>query len=131
MTIKEFADDLAAVRLQRVATRYPGIPKELYDHELPAQWVDMPAAVIRPEDDFGTFAESGVTYSAQLFVAVSPVTEGLPEEQREAMLKMAEDIEAWAKQSRYEVQITTAPRIPVGSREYRGVVAQVALTDLE
>lgn len=130
-TIKTFADELAAVVFHSVETRYPGIPKELYERELPAQWVDMPSAAIRVGDDFGTFDESGTSYTAQLFVAVSLVTEGLPEQQREAMLDMAEEVELWAKDTTYEVLITTAPRIPVGSREYRGVVAKVTRTNLE
>lgn len=130
-TIREFADELAAVVFDSVETRCPGIPKELFERELPAQWVDMPSAAVRVADNFGTLNESGVSYSARLFVAVSLVTEGLPQEQREAMLTMAEEIELWAKETIYEVLITTAPRIPVGSLEYRGVVAQVTRTNLE
>lgn len=131
MSILDFADELAAVVLPNVRTIYADIPRELTDRELPASWVDMPSATIRPADLYGTFAESGVSYTAQLFVAVSPVTEGLPREQRAAMLQMAEGMEQWARETIYDVTLQTAPRIPVGSREYRGVVAQVTLRDLE
>jgi hypothetical protein len=130
MSIQTFTDELAAVVLPGVRTRYPDLPRELADRELPASWVDMPSATIRPGDPYGTFAESGVSYSAQLFVAVSPVTEGLPDDQRAAMLTMAAGIEAWVRETIYEVVIQTAPRIPVGSREYRGVVVAVTLPDL-
>lgn len=130
MSIADFANDLAAVHLPGVRTVYPDLPKELTDRELPASWVDMPSATVRPGDLYGTFAESGVSYSAQLFVAVAPVTEGLPGDQRAAMLTMAAGIEAWARETIYEVTIQTAPRLPVGSREYRGVVAAVTLADL-
>lgn len=130
MSILDFADELAAVELPGVRTVYPDLPRELHDSELPASWVDMPSATIRPGDIYGTFAESGVSYSAQLFVAVAPVTEGLPAAQRTAMLQMAEGMEQWARETIYEVTLQTAPRIPVGNREYRGVVAQVQLADL-
>ena len=70
---------------------------------------------------------SGVSYSAQLFVAVAPVTEGLPGDQRAAMLTIRRD-RSMGKERFTNDQ--TAPLLPVGSQEYRRVVAAVTLADL-
>ena len=131
MTITEFADDLAAVVLASVETPFDGIPRELLPAQLPAQWVDLPSAVIDPPGAFGSFTESAATYTGTLYVAVCEVSVGLPDDQRAAILEVADEVEAWAVASPYRVEITTARRIPVGNKEYRGVMAVCTLADME
>lgn len=131
MTVKDFTNDLAAVVLPGVRTVYPDIPKELYARELPAQWVDMPSINVNPEESGGTFEESGVRYTVRLFIAAFEVTEGLPAEHRDGMLDLAAAVELWAKGTPYIVEIATAARLPVGGREYRGVVATVTAIALQ
>ena len=124
-TIAAFTNALAAVTLSGVTTVYDDIPRELKASELPAQWVDMPAAVVSPDSTFSTFDESGVRHVATIAVAVADVSEGYPAAQRTAVLAMATTVEAWAITTPWQVEIFTAARIAVGSREYRGVLARV------
>lgn len=125
MTIREFADELAAVELAGVRRIFSGIPKQLSPGDLPAQWADMPGALINPEQPYSTFDEAAPRYSGVLYVAVAEVTEGLPDDQRTAILEMAERVEEWARRTIYQTEILTHLRIPAGSREYRGVLARV------
>ena len=132
MSIKTFTNDLAAVELAGVVRRYDGIPKELRPGDLPAQWVQMPIAILAPEEGLGTFAESGVRYTVIFRVAVSEVTEGLPARQRDAVLDMAETFQNWARDTHYTVEtLDTEARIAVGSREYRGVTARITAWEME
>lgn len=125
MTIAQFIDDLTALTFPSVATRYTDLPRELREVDLPASWVDMPSCTITTTGPFATFPESGVVYSAQLFVAVASVTEGYPAAQQAAVLAVADEIAEWAVTSDYNVTVQTAPRLAVGSREYRGVVVLI------
>lgn len=133
MTIKAFADTLAAVTLTGVKKKFAGIPKKLASTDLPAQWVDMPSAVINPGGEFSTLSSSAAAYSATLYIAVSPVAAegGLPDAQRTAMLNIANVVEAWAETTPYQVEIQMTPRIPVANIEYRGVTVRVTADDME
>jgi hypothetical protein len=93
MTIKDFADELAAVELAGVRRVFRGIPKQLAPGDLPAQWADMPGAVINPDQLNSTFDEAAPRYSGVLYVAVADVSEGLPDNQRTVILEMAERVE--------------------------------------
>jgi hypothetical protein len=125
MTIHTFRDEIAAVEFDCVRRRYAGVPKELKAEDLPAQWVEMPAATVSPAELFGTFEEGGSRYIVSLFIAVARVMEGFPAEQVEATLEAADEVEAWAKTTPYLVEIVTSAKIPVGSVEYRGVGARI------
>ena len=129
MNIKTFTDALIAAEIDGVYDRLDYIPRELDPRRLPAQWVDMPAVNLVPEGAFGTFEESGAQYTTALFIAHSPVIEAFPAEQRAAVLELACAVEAWAAETTYTVQVTTGARIPVGSREYRGVVARISANE--
>lgn len=130
-TLKTFADELAAVSLTGVTTTIAGIPKELTAAQLPAKWADLPSATIEPElDTFGTLAAGAAAYTGTIYIAVAELAEGLPDAQRTAILDMAVRVEEWAIATPYAVTIETKARIPVGSREYRGVVAQVTAPDM-
>lgn len=133
-TIKTFADELAAVTFTGVVKRFDGAPKVIYPHELPAKWVEMPSAMIEPsaaEGSFGTFAASAARYTTFMFVAVCELSEGLPDDQREAVLDMAERIEAWAILTEKTVEMATQPKIKVAAREYRGITCRVTAPDME
>lgn len=130
---KTFTDDLAAVVFTGVCRRFDDIPKQLMPSDLPAQFVDLPTVTISPQEtvsNFGTFDASAGRYVATLYIAVSEVTEGLPADQREAILDMAVRVEEWAIRTPYTVTIETKQRIPVAAREYRGIVAQVTADDM-
>jgi hypothetical protein len=131
MSIADFPDELAAVTFAGVNRRYDDIPKELKAEDLPAQWVEMPTAFVAPTELYGTFEEAGSRYVCMMFIAVATVAEGFPADQRAAVLTMAARVEAWAKTTPYATQITTSARIPVGSREYRGVGVQVTADAIE
>jgi hypothetical protein len=131
MTIKDFADELAAVELAGVRRVFRGIPKQLAPGDLPAQWADMPGAVINPDQLNSTFDEAAPRYSGVLYVAVADVSEGLPDNQRTVILEMAERVEEWARQTPYATEIVTHLRITAGSREYRGVIARVGAPGME
>lgn len=133
-TLIEWRNSLTAVQFDGVLTTYVDIPKELYARDLPASFVGMPAEVIDPGGLFSTFDESGVTRSVKLTIAVSEFAEGYPVDQMNAVLTMAQTVEAWAKTTTYRVEMVTGdttdgPNIRVGSREYRGVVARVISTE--
>lgn len=134
MTIKTFADELAAVNFAGVTKRCAGIPKALFPADLPAQFADMPSALINPSEaigNFGTFGAAAARYSGTILIAVAEVTEGFPDNQRTAVLDMAERVEAWAITTPYTTEITTALRIAVGAKEYRGVTARVNAPDMD
>ena len=131
MAISAFANALAAITLAGVTTKLPGIPKELKPSQLPSQWVDMPSAVINPENPFGTLAGSASRYSCVLYIAVDRLVEGLPDTQRTAMLQIADAVEIWAEASPYTVEIELTPRIPVGGVEHRGLTVRVTAEDME
>jgi hypothetical protein len=125
MSIHTFRDEIAAVEFDCVKRRYGDIPKELKAEDLPAQWVEMPAVTVGPQELFSTFDEGGSRYVVSLFIAVARVMEGFPAEQVEATLEAADEVEAWAKTTPYLAEIVTSARIPVGSVEYRGVGARI------
>jgi hypothetical protein len=131
MTIRTFTDEIAALEFDCVRRRYADIPKEIKSEDLPAQWTEMPAAVIDPAGLFGTFEEGGSRYVVSLFIAVAPVKEGFPADQRNATLEAAAEVEAWAKTTPYLTEIVTSARIPVGSVEYRGVGARITAEPAE
>lgn len=133
-TCKTFTDDLTAVVFAGVLTRFDDIPRELKASQLPAQFVDLPTISISPQEtvsNYGSFSAAAGRYVVTLYIAVAEVTEGLPENQRTAILDMAEEVEAWAITTPWTVEIETKARIPVGSREYRGVVARVTADDMD
>lgn len=131
MTIREFADQLAALPFDCVRTRYDDIPKKLKREELPASWFEMPSALVGPDEQYATFGESGTRYSGVLFIAVAEKQEGFPADQRDAVLDAAEEIELWARQQYYRAEITTAATISVANVEYRGVGARITTPALE
>lgn len=133
MSIGAFADALAAVTIAGVTTRIAGIPKTLAAEQLPAQWVDMPSALINPAEGMSTLYRSAAVYTATLYIAVEPVAKegGLPDSQRTKMLAIADAVEEWAEATPYIVEIALTPRIPVAAVEYRGITARVTADDME
>lgn len=130
MNIKDFADALADVEIPGVYERLQGVPRELDPRRLPSQWVDMPVAEINGALQMSTFDESSAQYIATIYIADSAILEGgLPDDQRERVLDLAAAVEQWAKETTYAVLLTTGARIPVGTREYRGVVARVTANE--
>ncbi len=125
MDIKDFADELADISIAGVTTVLGGVPNELKPAELPAQWVDMPSAIVEPGNQYSTFTASGARYTAVLRIAVAQVGIGLPDEHRDDVLEMAAEVIKWAAGTPYSAEVLTAPRIPVGNQEYRGVTARI------
>lgn len=134
MNIKDFADELAAVTFAGVCRKFTGIPKQLRPGDLPAQFVDMPTALINPSEAvnaFGTFDAAAARYSAALYIAVSLFDEGLPDDQREAMLDMAVRVEEWAIRTVFVTELRTDQQIVVAGIPYRGVIARVQAPDMD
>lgn len=125
MTIREFADELAALPFDCVVSRFDDIPKALRKDQLPASWFEMPSAVVDLTEPYATFALSGAGYSGLLFIAVAEKQEGFPAHQRDAVLTAAEEIEVWARTRHYRAEITTAATLSVANVEYRGVGARI------
>lgn len=130
-TFTQFADSLAGVELASVTTELDGIPKVLTGAQLPALWCDLPSAVVNPEGSYGTFTASGTTYTAKMYIAAAKLMEGLPDEHRELLLDLAEELRQWVISLTYTAEIETKERIPVGAEEFRGVTAVITFNDME
>ena len=125
MSIKTFADEMAALVVAGVTTRYDGIPKQLAPAQLPVKWVEMPSAVVEPTGNYGTLAESGSRYTVMMYIAVSAFDEGFPDAQRSAVLDIAAAVEDWVEEKSYTAEINTQQPVAVANIPYRGVTVRV------